>query len=391
MNLHGFFAGETLFAASGSDATRLFNLCMREKIPYGKTAWDGEKFHLACAGKAAARLRQACERENIPLDELKSGGLPRWIFGLRGRFGLLGGLLLAVFLLLLSRQVVWNIRIEGNERLTDERILCLLAENGVEVGCPLRTIRTDTVEGRILLDEPDISWIALNVRGTTVRVEVRETERGREDDGGAANLVASFDGQIELIEAYDGNVVVKKGDIVRRGELLVSGVYDSPAGGRLRVTRASGAIYARTIHDFSVRIPLTYEKKVYTGRVWSQKKIKFFAKEIKVFANTGKATPTCDIIYMENLLDFFGGEPLPVGILTEKHREYTLETATLDPETAMEYALRQLSYQMSELSEKTELLEKKLSWEFLDGETVLNCRVVCLENIAVTQKIEIGS
>lgn len=390
MTLFGFFAGETVFEVSGKDAARLFNLCMREKIPYGKTAWDGECFLLSCVGRAASRLGLLCERDGIALSVRKKSGLKELLVRYSGRIGLIIGFLAVAFLFLLSRGVIWNIRIEGNERLSEARILCLLAENGVEVGAPLGRLEPDFVEGSILLAEKDISWIALNVKGTTVNVEIRETDRAKDKEGGAANLVALHDGQIERIEVYDGNVTVKKGDVVRRGELLVSGVYDAPEGSTLRTTRACGEVFARTVHEYSVEIPLLYEKKVYTGREWSEKRLKFFAKDIKVFANTRKVPQSCDIIYYENDLSFFGGEALPIGIHTALYREYELERVTLDSQTAAEYAFERLEQELGTLSEQAELLGKAISFELTDEAYVLNCRVTCIENIAVVQEIEIG-
>ncbi|MBE6661747.1 MAG: hypothetical protein E7606_00535 [Ruminococcaceae bacterium] len=389
MTLFGFFAGETVFEASGKDAAKIFNLCMRERIPYGKTAWDGECFLLTCTGRAAARLSALCEKEGIALAVRNQSGLKTLVARYRGRLGLFIGFFLVLALFALSRGVIWRIRVEGNERLSEARILCLLAENGVEVGAPLGKVVPDFVEGNILLAEKDISWIAVSVKGTTVNVELRETVRAESKSENAANLVALCDGQIERIEVYDGNVTVKKGDVVRQGELLASGVYDTGEGGTLRATRAYGEVFARTVHEFSVKIPLSYEEKVYTGREWSEKSVNFFGKEIKVFTNCRKAPPTCDIIYYKNDLRLFGGDPLPLRVETARYREYVLETVTLSSQQAAEYAFAGMEREMATLSETVELLEKVMSFELTDEAYILNCRVTCIENIAVTQEIKI--
>ena len=389
MTLFGFFAGETVFEASGKDAAKIFNVCMRERIPYGKTVWNGECFLMTCTGRAATRLAALCKQEGIVLAVRKQSGLKTLVARYRGRMGLFLGFFLVVTLFVLSRGVIWRVRVTGNERLSEARILCLLAENGVEVGAPLGRVVPDFLEGNILLAEKDISWIALSVKGTTVNVELRETVRAETKKENAANLVALCDGQIERIEVYDGNVTVKKGDVVRAGELLVSGVYDTGDGGNLRTTRAYGEVFARTVHEFSVKIPLSYEEKVYTGREWSEKTVNFFGKAIKVFTNCRKAPPTCDIIYYKNDLRLFGGDPLPIGVKTVRYREYVQRTVTLPAAKAAEYAFAEMEREMKGLSEKVELLEKILSFELTDEAYILNCRVTCMENIAVTQEIKI--
>lgn len=390
MTLFGFLMGETVFAAHGEDAATIFNLCMQEKIPYGKTAWDGERFLLTCVGRAQKRFAALCREHEIPFEVLRQRGLPYTLLRLGKRPGLLIGFLVAAFLLLLSRGIVWQIRVEGNVRLSEERIRHLLAENGVEVGRPLKGIKTDAVEGNILLSEKDVAWIALNVKGTTVTVEIRETERGDIQKKGAANLVARCDGRIERLLVYDGQTVVKMGDVVREGELLVSGVYDKPEGGGLRTAHAHGQVLARTMHDFSIEIPFLYDEKVYTGREWREKTLKFFAKDIKVFANTGNAPPTCDIIYYESRMSFFGGSSLPLGMDTALYREYRVETRQMSASEAAEKAFLRLSYELGALSEDAELLEKQISFEITEDAYCLRCHVTCIENIAVTQEIEIG-
>lgn len=387
MSLVGFFCGKTVFGLEGKNAAKIFNLCMEEKLSYEKAEWDGEAFLLSIEGRSASRFAALCEREGFAFEVRKQRGLPELLRRYRNRPGLWIGFFLVVLLFVLSRGVIWNIRIEGNERLSETRILTLLSENGVRVGSPLRELSPDIVEGSILLAERDISWISLYTVGTTLNVEIREAERGTSSEGGTSNLVALCDGVIERVEATDGNVMVKKGDVVRRGELLVSGLYDTPLGGALRSTRARGEIYARTTHGFSVEIPLLYEKKVYTGREWREKRIIFFANDIKVFANTGKAPPTCDIIYYEDKWSFFGGGELPVGTGTVLYREYTAEKVKLTPQQAAEYAFAELESRLAELSVRSELLEKKISFELTEEAYLLKCDITCVENIAVTSEI----
>ena len=249
MSLFGFFCGSTEFAAKGADAAKIFNLCMEEKISYVKTVWDGEAFLLRIEGRAAARFVSLCKREGIGIEVRRKRGLPEIWARYRTRSGLWIGFFLVTLLLVMSQGIIWSIRVEGNEYLSEARILALLSENGIEVGSPLRELNPDVAEGNILLAEKDISWISIYAVGTTLNVQIRETERGEASEDGAANLVALCDGVIERVEVCDGNVMVKKGDVVRQGELLVSGVYDTPAGGTVRTAYAAGEIYARTTHE----------------------------------------------------------------------------------------------------------------------------------------------
>jgi similar to stage IV sporulation protein len=243
----------------------------------------------------------------------------------------------------------------------------------------------------MLLSHRELCWISVNIRGTTANVEVVETVSGDREAATHANLVASCDGQIERIEIYEGNVTVRVGDVVREGDLLVSGIYDKGLLGA-RVTRAKGDIYARTIHSFEIEIPLESEEKVYTGREWTEKYVNFFGKRIKVFANTGNVGAECDIIYHNNGVSLPDGAVLPISIQSVVYREYRKEICTYGTEEAMERAFSALSGELEDFVTKTgaELLSKTVRCELDESAFRIHCTVICVENIALVQEFDIN-
>ena len=337
----------------------------------------------------AKRLLCLCEEVGICLFVCKRRGLPQLLSRYGRRVGIWTGALAAAVLVYASSQVVWDIRITGNETLDAREIRSMLSESGLEIGTYLRGFDNDLVETKLLLSHREISWISINIKGTTANVEIQETVRGDSGETNAANLVAARDGQIERVEAYDGSVCVKVGDVVREGEVLVSGLYDGV--GSLRTTRARGKIYARTVREFFVEIPLESTEKVYTGREWSEKYINFFSNRIKVFANTGNAGATCDIIYYNSKLGIPGGVSLPIGTETVCYREYREETALLDGQAAMDKAFSEMERQLESFVTETgaELLSKTVEYELDESAYRIRCTVVCIENIAETQEIDI--
>lgn len=391
MSIFGFFFGEVTVKGEARDAARILNLCMELDVPFRKN-WRAEgSFFLALSLADREKLLRASADRGLFLSEVKRSGIPQICYRYRHRVGLFVGFLLVSVMVLYSSQLVWSVRITGNERLHENTARELLSSYGLAVGRYLPSLSFDEMEMKILLENPDIAWISIHRSGTTVNVELRETERGvRKESGASANLVASTDGVIERVEVLDGRTLVKVGDAVREGQMLVSGLYDNSKKG-LRMTRASGAIYARTVRDICIEIPFLYEKKVYTGEEKRENSIIFFGKEIKVFPNSRNEVGTCDIIYYEKMLSLVGGRELPVGIRLLRYLEYTTEEAWHSESEAMDEAFYRLSMELSALSEEAELLGKEIEFEITDEAYILRCRVVCVENIAVRQKIEIGS
>jgi similar to stage IV sporulation protein len=77
--------------------------------------------------------------------------------------------------------------------------------------------------------------------------------------------VAACSGEIVRFEVMAGQIRVKRGQKVKEGDLLISGITEGQ-NGSFSVSEAKGRVFAKTWHRFEVRIPLESEETVFTGR-----------------------------------------------------------------------------------------------------------------------------
>ena len=203
-----------------------------------------------------------------------------------------------------------------------------------------------------------------------------------------ANLVAACDGQIEYVELYRGNVVVTVGQSVKKGELLVSGLYESQTGG-LRYTRASGRVMARTERTFEIEIPLLFEEKVYDEPYLQEIELSFFNFSHKIFKNSGNSDILCDIIKYNANLGQLGNNRLPVSVSRIEVHPYHLEQRERSAEQALELCYAELSERLASLSGEVQLLQKEIVTEVGETSVTLVCTLTCIENIALVQEFEI--
>lgn len=289
----------------------------------------------------------------------------------------------------LGSRVIWDVRIEGNDTVSDEVITDLLRECGVGVGSDKTKIDVDAVKNRFLIKSDEISWITVNIIGTVAEVEVRETKTQEQaPDYVASNLVASRNGTVVEFEEVRGNIAVELGEDVSEGELLVGGVYGSETSA-LRFTRAEGRVMALCRRDYSVKVALQFDKKVYTGRKKIKKSLIFFEKEVKLFRNSGNLYTSCDIINKVEYLNFFGLGELPFGVRSVEYVEYQTETAQRSEEQASEQANFQLWQMFFADAPTAQTVGKKLLGRLEDGYYILEAEIECIENIAVEKEIEI--
>ena len=382
MRAFDFFLGKYVVSTDAKNAVRLLNLCMNKRIEYNSPHFADGIFCISCHRNDYIKLSKICEIKDLTITLKRQGGLPVLISSYKRRVGLVIGALLGACILWLSLSVVWRIDVYGNESISADRIKTILSENDFGVGSLIEKSDLTSIENKIMEENRDIAWISININGTIAKVEVRETKAGIQKDNNVSDLVALRDGKVERIEVYDGNCLIKIGDIVRAGEILVSGKYSDDSND-IRTTRAAGEIYARTVRSFFIEIPFKSYEKVYTGRKYSEIYINFFENYIKVFANTGNLPPSCDIIYKNERIGLPGADKIPIGTKIIEYLEYEMRSLTLDEENAMKIAFAELDKKMEALSESVELLEKNIEFEINENAYVLKCNLVCIENIAV--------
>lgn len=376
--------GSAVLECNINDAAGLLDVCLREHIPYSKMAQDNDKLRLYMSRSSAQRLALYLSRDGIQFD-VKTGGIPVFLEKYRRRYGLmLGGVIIAA-LIIISTQVVWDIRVTGNSTITAADVKNELASVGFSVGSKIGVRDMDEIANSVLAKSEKIAWLSINMKGNVALVQIREKTfpNTGEKESSTSNIVASCDGVIERLEVKRGTPAVKEGDVVRKGELLISGLSELKYGG-YRAEQAIGNVYAVTVHHFFIEIPLEYERKVFSEPICSEKYIKFFSKRLNIYRNGGNSDAFCDKIEEEKCFSLFGLAPLPISICTVLDSPLKTEVCTRNEREASELAFFEMRRQIEATLADADLLEKKIRTEITETSLVLTCDVTCSENIAVS-------
>lgn len=394
MSVSLFLRGSCTVAVPSVHRTAAMNLCMQMGLQYANFVWheDGS-IQFSCSASSARRFLAACRARDIEVEIAAHRGLPKLLSRLGARAGLVVGAVLAVTLVVLSSLFVWDVQVSGNETLTEGDVIKELRACGFGVGSYLPSLRVREIENRVLMASERIGWLSINTEGTVARVQIIEHVSGTLDGEDAsskkpANLVATMDGQIEYLELYRGNPVVVVGQAVKKGELLVSGLYDSKTGG-FRYTRAAGRVMARTERTFKVEIPLSFEEKVYGEPYLQEIELCFFNFSHKFFKNSGNSNILCDIIKYNANLGQLGRNRLPVSLSRTEVHPYHLEARERSAEEALELCYAELARELVSLSDEVQLLQKEIVTEVGESSVTLVCTLTCIENIAFLQEFEI--
>lgn len=309
---------------------RVLNLCGARNLAFWDMEWESETaFTCRLNRRDYYALRRAVKQLDCRLTVVRKEGVPFFLGRFRRRHALLAGLTLCSALLFFGSFFIWDFTVEGNQRVTDEEILRALQRQGVGIGTFGISLDTEDIRNHVLLEIPELSWVAVNVSGCRANVEVRERRTAPKplDRKIPCNLVARRDGLVLRVQALGGVPQVLKGMSVTEGQLLISGVEDTGTFGT-RFTAGLGSVEGRTWYTLTANVPLTGTEKRYTGREKRLHSVIFGSRRIKFFANSSIDSGQCDKITERTPVRVFG-LPLPITWETETLQFYETEPVTV--------------------------------------------------------------
>ena len=384
-----FITGYSDICVESSSLPAVINICLQNGIHYYEAFISDEKGYIRLSFFGRLKLEKILGSQEMTYENIGSYGIPALLVRHKDRIGIPVGIILSILLMIASGRFVWDVRIDGEDRLSENEVLEVLRECGLSVGTRKSSIDASVIENRVLILSDDIAWISINLRGTIANVEIRELVPMPEiEKPPAANLVADSAGVIVNVEDVRGKVAVSVGEAVSEGQLLVSGILGDEQMG-IGYTCAEGKVFAECEQSFEVNIPRSYRKKVYTGEVKCEKYLIFFKKEIKFFSNCGNLYTTYDKIDMVEYLSSPSDDDLPVGIRTVKYMEYVYTDAERSDEEMSRLAEYRMSLTLNSALDGAELLRRSTSFELRGDSYYMKTTVKCIRNIARPKEIEI--
>lgn len=197
-----------------------------------------------------------------------------------------------------------------------------------------------------LEDFADISWVSVGIHGTDATIRLAETIEGVEiiDKETPCDIVASTDGVILQITAERGTPLVAAGDVVKKGDVLISSALTIGLEGEEQhtaYTAAEGTVTARIWRRLTEELPLQYEEAVYSGEERKNHSLLFSGRELDILH------PDSDVQWERELLSEktfgLGDRKLPLTWRRERWRAYETVQKTrtaAEAKTLLEEKLR---------------------------------------------------
>ena len=362
---------------------RVLNLCAEYGIRFWDLTWESPvAFTFTVSRRDWKRLRRLSARAGCTMTALRWKGTPFFLGRMRRRYALWVGMILCSFLVFLGSFFIWDFEIEGNETVSREEILRALEQHGVGFGTFGFTVDSYYLRNYILLDIPELSYIAVNVKGCRAYVQVREAIPAPEiiSRRRPGNTVAAKDALVTAVQPWDGEKMVLPGMVVTEGQLLISGVADTAYDGT-RFLRGMGKVYGRTWYQLRCQVPLTAVEKRYTGDETVRRAFLFGKNRINFYFSSSIPGDTYDKIVDWKQWCLPGDVPLPVTTVTETLRAYEPSERERTEEEALALADVILTARLESCLDEGQILRRSLTGETVGDTLLVTLSAECEEQI----------
>ena len=195
-------------------------------------------------------------------------GKARYLAFLKKYRLLLASLVIGLFLLFFLSSFIWKIEVVHTSEEIRTLLLDALREEKVyPFRFKLSYQEKEQVKQTILEKYKDkIEWLEIEEVGTKYFIRVEERKiKSQDTKDTPRNIIAKSDAMILSITAEKGEILTKKFDYVKKGDVLISGVIHKEEEAKSKV-QAEGQVFGEVWYTVSVLLPTSFEEVTQMGK-----------------------------------------------------------------------------------------------------------------------------
>lgn len=320
---------------------RFLNLCALHKFYLWDLQAMNGAYEMNISVEEFRQLRPLVKKCGAHITIQRKRGVPFFLYANRHRKSLGVGFIFGLTLMFFLSIFVWNIEINGNLSESTEVIFDYLKQEKIYYGSLKRGIDCKQLQEDLRRQFPDFTWVSAKIKGTSLLIDVKENDMGTvkgEEEYPVSDLAADSGGTIVSIVTRKGVPLVKAGDTVKKGDILVSGeipiLNDAKEITGYQYCGADADIEIKTVYTYKDSFPLAYQERVYTGQ---QKKGWLFRFRDQLFSLKPRNInyEEYDVFTKESQLGFSRYFKLPIYVGQIEAREYRTEKRKYEEKEAV--------------------------------------------------------
>ena len=384
-----YILGYVNILVEGYFVEKFINICNKQKI----FLWNLKRskttiIYTNVSIKDFQKLKPIAQKTKCKIKIKSKKGLPFIFNKYKKRKIFVIGLAMVLITIFTLSKFIWNIEVIGNEKINADEIIQIANENNLKIGKFKNKVDTKKIINKLRLERDDIAWIGIEIKGTNAIIKIVESipKPNIIDDEEFCNIVATKDAIIKKISAQNGTPVVKEGEIVKKGTVLIAGWLEGKYTGT-RYVHATGSVQGKVWYTQKERIYFKQQKKEQTGNV--ENKYSLNINNFKINFNKGVSKfKNYDTIETNKKVKLFSNFYLPIELIKITNTEVNITDITYTLEEAKNIGIEKAK---QELNNKIENLNNILSIQINDSQTSEYIEVEVtyemLENIGTKEKI----
>ena len=338
-----YLQGYLILELCGREKERFINLCKNREIEIIQIFSINDRWYCKIKCRDYKKIKLFIKKTGCRTKMKAKIGLPFLLKKIKKRKGILIGIVLFFMIVNQCSGRIWHISVDGGFLHTREKIMKVMEEElRVYGGVPGNMADCFEIEKKLRLDYNEIGWISVEKRGCCLFVRMNESTMPKQvvKAETPSHIVAAQDGIVKKIEVLEGVPMVKVGDEVKKGDVLISGIV--PIVGdfdeliRNQTVAASGAVYLESEFLYNSCFPMQYEQKNFTKE---RPGLEFFWFGRKLFSYIPRYSGTkYDIMSIDIIPYVFEDYQAPVLLRKYHCMEYDSELVLMTMQEAKEKA-----------------------------------------------------
>lgn len=363
-SIYNFYRGFVTVKVKSPQIERFLNMARRENIYiWNLKKLSANEITFSVSVKGFKNLRKTVYKTSSKVKIINKTGAFKYLGRLNKRKFLVYSFLISFILLMGLNSLILDIEIIGANSSDNKKILEKLSEINLKKFSLRSNIDIDRISLKLINDFDNISWVGVYEKGSKLQIEIKERKLPPKiiPKDVPCHIIAKKDGIISAMNVENGEATVKIGDVVTKGQVLVSGILPTKHD-EMRYVHALADITAKTWKEVFSDCKLYRYDKIYTGKKKNKLFLKLFGKEFDL--SFGKVIPyyNSDIDTKRNIFGF-------IELKKDTYTEYTLKKVPISKEESLKKEKDLLYKELLKEFKKEQIQSVEFSEFTIDKET----------------------
>ncbi|MBP1925452.1 hypothetical protein J2Z76_001311 [Sedimentibacter acidaminivorans] len=251
--LWNLIRGYVIINITDTNYEKTINVLQRNKI----NLWDIEKNDNGVSFKISNDDYKKYYKiiRDIKLEPTKKTGLSFKLKKLELRKGFIIGIIVLIISFFMFSNLVWNIEVVGTNQIVSRNIKDTLSKNGIKMPSTISNLNEKHIETLLHKEFASFKFVEAYVEGSKLIIFVKEKELESSviKENTPSSIISTKNAIINKAIVKNGQLVVRVGDVVYKGQTLVMGIVKNKNSDDFMMVPSEGTIYGKTYYNFEIK------------------------------------------------------------------------------------------------------------------------------------------